>query len=628
MSRALRFGLVLAVVVGAPAWARDFYFDATNGSDSNAGTSSVTAWKTLIKLQALTLGPGDRVFFRAGDTYDAGAEGTLGIRIGSSESGAAGNPILFSSWGTGARPILRNARTGSTSIFYVQGSYITIDGLHLTQASDSAIILETTSQHDVVRNCEFENLGIGIAVYGQYSLITGNYFHDLLMVRNTQTPTDDDYGANAMVISGSHHEVSYNLAERLIAMSYDYGVDGGFCEIYSSNGSLTDLFIHHNIVRDSDGFSETGGQLYMGARSSVSNVTYAYNLSVHNLGFLTLHNAASGNFDIDHANFVMENNTIVELVAGGGKIVWMPQGASPTPSMLVVRNNLIRSAMNTSLFSKSGFTHLNNLYHLTGGASIGFTADPSELTTNAMLLNETGGDYHLGMTSPAINAGLSLGYTVDLDGKAVPAGSAPDIGAYEYGSVPVSDAGSSFDAGPSVDAGSQVDAGRPDAGSSTDAGSPVDAGRPDAGLSVDAGSPVDAGRPDAGPSVDAGSPVDAGRSDAGSSTDAGISTDAGVLADAGSADAGQPVVDGGVSDAGQGTVDAGQPDTDAGQMVADAGAAADAGQTTSPDGGSTEQPPVQGCGCQSATSAGWLGALMLAALMRRRRFSRSCPRGV
>ncbi len=41
-------------------------------------------------------------------------------------------------------------------------------------------------------------------------------------------------------------------------------------------------------------------------------------------------------------------------------------------------------------------------------------------------------DYHLLATSPAIGAGAPVGLTTDFDGTAVPTGSAPDIGAYEY----------------------------------------------------------------------------------------------------------------------------------------------------------------------------------------------------
>jgi len=46
--------------------------------------------------------------------------------------------------------------------------------------------------------------------------------------------------------------------------------------------------------------------------------------------------------------------------------------------------------------------------------------------------NPAGGNYHLKAGSPAINAGLNLGYTVDLAGIPVPQGGAPDIGCFEY----------------------------------------------------------------------------------------------------------------------------------------------------------------------------------------------------
>ncbi|MCB2153820.1 right-handed parallel beta-helix repeat-containing protein [bacterium] len=45
------------------------------------------------------------------------------------------------------------------------------------------------------------------------------------------------------------------------------------------------------------------------------------------------------------------------------------------------------------------------------------------------------GDFHLQAGSPAIDAGDTLGVTDDLDGAVRPSGSAPDMGAYEYGAV-------------------------------------------------------------------------------------------------------------------------------------------------------------------------------------------------
>ena len=48
-------------------------------------------------------------------------------------------------------------------------------------------------------------------------------------------------------------------------------------------------------------------------------------------------------------------------------------------------------------------------------------------------------DFHLQSASPAINAGTNVGLTRDYAGTAIPQGSAPDIGAYEYVGVPPPD---------------------------------------------------------------------------------------------------------------------------------------------------------------------------------------------
>ena len=42
------------------------------------------------------------------------------------------------------------------------------------------------------------------------------------------------------------------------------------------------------------------------------------------------------------------------------------------------------------------------------------------------------GNFHLRFDSPAIDAGADLGYQRDWDGASVPAGLAPDLGAYEF----------------------------------------------------------------------------------------------------------------------------------------------------------------------------------------------------
>lgn len=54
-----------------------------------------------------------------------------------------------------------------------------------------------------------------------------------------------------------------------------------------------------------------------------------------------------------------------------------------------------------------------------------------EITGNPAFVNPDAGNYHLGVGSAAIDAGINAGVTTDLDGIARPQGSRPDLGAYE-----------------------------------------------------------------------------------------------------------------------------------------------------------------------------------------------------
>jgi hypothetical protein len=82
------------------------------------------------------------------------------------------------------------------------------------------------------------------------------------------------------------------------------------------------------------------------------------------------------------------------------------------------------------------FTHNHNLYYLTGGAQLGFPPDATELITNPLFVDLAGLNLHLQSSSPAIDTGLALGYTLDYEDRPVPVGAAPDRGAYEYQGSP------------------------------------------------------------------------------------------------------------------------------------------------------------------------------------------------
>ncbi len=83
-----------------------YYVSSVTGEDTAPGTSAETPWKTLERVQAAVLGPGDRVLFRGGELFP----GTLALR---EVRGTAEAPIVLSSYGEGRATI--EAGTSPTS---------------------------------------------------------------------------------------------------------------------------------------------------------------------------------------------------------------------------------------------------------------------------------------------------------------------------------------------------------------------------------------------------------------------------------------------------------------------------------------------------------------------------------
>ena len=96
----LLFALVLtlpaATQPGFLAQYRANYFVSATGNDANSGKTPWNAWQTITKVNATTFQPGDVVAFRRGDAF----YGTLTP----ANSGTTGKPIIYTAYGTGAKP--------------------------------------------------------------------------------------------------------------------------------------------------------------------------------------------------------------------------------------------------------------------------------------------------------------------------------------------------------------------------------------------------------------------------------------------------------------------------------------------------------------------------------------------
>ncbi len=91
------------------------YYVSNNGSDSNSGLSETAAWKTLSKVNSVTLAAGDNVLFRRGDTF----YGSL-IPL---KSGSSTLPVIYGAYGTGDKPVISGFETITGWTSYGNGIY-------------------------------------------------------------------------------------------------------------------------------------------------------------------------------------------------------------------------------------------------------------------------------------------------------------------------------------------------------------------------------------------------------------------------------------------------------------------------------------------------------------------------
>lgn len=110
MNRRLQFFLVITFMFAARVSAQTLYVDATNGNDLWTGSlpdaqASDGPWRSLAKVSATSLQPGDSVLLKCGAIWHE--------PLVVPSSGAAGNPITFSNYGANCdastKPVINGA---------------------------------------------------------------------------------------------------------------------------------------------------------------------------------------------------------------------------------------------------------------------------------------------------------------------------------------------------------------------------------------------------------------------------------------------------------------------------------------------------------------------------------------
>jgi len=96
---------VFLLIVVQTLSATEYYVSQSQGNDNNDGTSPSTPWKTLAKVRQMNFQPGDVIHFKRGDIWKESRELFI------DEQGTLNNPITFTDYGTGVKPIINMLET-------------------------------------------------------------------------------------------------------------------------------------------------------------------------------------------------------------------------------------------------------------------------------------------------------------------------------------------------------------------------------------------------------------------------------------------------------------------------------------------------------------------------------------
>jgi len=92
------------------------YYISAKGNDAANGLTPKTSWLTIAKINNTKFLPGDSILFKRGDAWREGQA------LYGSSNGMAGKPIVFGTYGKGAKPLILASKDISSAVFWTKSS--------------------------------------------------------------------------------------------------------------------------------------------------------------------------------------------------------------------------------------------------------------------------------------------------------------------------------------------------------------------------------------------------------------------------------------------------------------------------------------------------------------------------
>ncbi|MCB0213632.1 MAG: right-handed parallel beta-helix repeat-containing protein [Anaerolineae bacterium] len=416
--------LLLAMVQTTLAQGDTFYVDVNNGSNTTGDGSAAKPWQT-IQYAANQVSPGDTVLINPG-TYSGG----ITVDISGTETGI----ITFKAKGSGV--IIEGSGSKNDAFFITEADYITVEGLTI-QHADRAGLRISLSDHVTIRDCTFaDNVRWGVFTdFSDYTLIENIESYGAQDEHGIYISNSSDYPT--IRNSRLHHNYANG-----IHMNGDISIGG--------DGIISEALIEGNVIYE-NGTGGGSGINMDGVTDSIIRNNLLYNNHASGISIFQI-DGGSGSQN----NRILNNTIIVpsdarwainipDTVDTGNKVFnnILLNNHSWKGSILIAAPNLsgFESDYNivVNRFNTNGYNADNtNGLDLTGWQALGYDTHSIIATANEIFVDAAAGDYRLKETGSAVDAGITLpDVPTDIDGNSRPAGSAFDIGAYEYGSMVV-----------------------------------------------------------------------------------------------------------------------------------------------------------------------------------------------
>jgi hypothetical protein len=462
---------ILLTLLAPSLHAATYYVDASGGQDTNTGISVTTAWKTIVKVNSSGFNPGDKILFKRGEVWRA--------QLTVPSSGSVGNPITFGAYGTGNKPkILGSIDLSAAGSWTGEGGnlwYATapLDIGSLIFNNETSIGFKHPNKTDLTTQGYFwwDSANHRVHVYSASN--PGTYYTAIEAAQNQ----------HGIYINGKSNLTIDGLDIRY-AGRHGIQVDGG-------GSSCDNITIQNNDISWIGGIYLTGTIPYgngIEIWDAATNVIVRYNRinQVVDAGMTTQNTGDPGRVFSNHQyyyniiigaeygfefacvgatmnglyiyNNVFYNNTgwahsqRIVYGSGTGLQVWSSVGLSNC----VFKNNIIHTSATQHIkfdnsANLSAWTIDNNSYYPDGpmefyvvsysqsnfaGWKSPTLKDAHSIITDPLFVSTSTPDFHLQTGSPAINAGVDVGLTIDYAGN--PIVGLPDMGAYEaFENMPV-----------------------------------------------------------------------------------------------------------------------------------------------------------------------------------------------